>query len=72
MAGYVHVVATHMKVQKLISCKQWGFQSGKSTTTALIEVVHCWLDGYLDCGSDVAAVFKKLLIAFHTDFLLKN
>ena len=35
-----------------------GFQSGKSTTTALISTIHIWLNA-LDSGNEIAFDFKK-------------
>ena len=59
------LVSSHLHEHCPISDKQWGFQAGKSTTTALITTVHRWLS-YLDCGSDIAAVFFDFKKAFDT------
>ena len=59
------LVSSHLHEHCPISDKQWGFQAGKSTTTALITTVHRWLS-YLDCGSDIAAVFFDFKKAFAT------
>ena len=59
------LVSSHLHEHCPIPDKQWGFQAGKSTTTALIATVHRWLS-YLDCGSDIAAFFFDFKKAFDT------
>ena len=46
-----------------ISDRQWGYQAGKSTTTALAATTHVW-QSHLDAGRDVAAVFFDFRKAF--------
>ena len=46
-----------------ISNSQWGFQSRKSTTSALLQTTHKWLEA-LDNGKEVGAVFFDLHKAF--------
>ena len=48
-----------------ISQHQWGFQAGKSTTTALAATIHDW-HSHLDVGRDVATVFFDFKKAFDT------
>ena len=59
------LVLSHLHDHCPISDKQWGFQAGKSTTTALIATVHRWLS-YLDRGNDIAAIFFDFKKAFDT------
>ena len=48
-----------------ISQHQWGFQAGKSTTTALAATIHDW-HSHLDVGRDVAMGFFDFKKAFDT------
>ena len=48
-----------------LSNKQWGFQHGKSTTTALLYVIDQWFQ-LLEKGQEVCAVFFDLRKAFDT------
>ena len=48
-----------------LSNKQWGFQHGKSTTTALLYVIDQWFQ-LLERGQEVCAVFFDLCKAFDT------
>ena len=59
------LVSSHLHEHCPISDKQWGFPAGKSNTTALIATVHRWLS-YLDCGSDIAAIFFDFKKTFDT------
>ena len=46
-----------------LSNKQWGFRSGKSTTTALLSVTHDWFQA-LEAGQEVCSIFFYLRKAF--------
>ena len=48
-----------------LSNKQWEFQHGKSTTTALLYVIDQWFQ-LLERGQEVCAVFFDLRKAFDT------
>ena len=43
--------------------RQWGFQPGKSTVTALLSVTHNWFKS-LESGHDVCSIFFDLRKAF--------
>ena len=57
----------HLLEHSPISDRQWGFQRGKSTTTALLSATHDWLS-LLDRQCDVLCDFRKASIVFHTKF----
>ena len=68
------VLLDHFQHHCPISQHQWGFQTGKSTTTALAATIHDW-HSHLDVGRDVATVFfdyKKPLIQFHIEGCLRK
>ena len=46
-----------------IACNQWGFQSGKSCTTALLTTTYDWYKG-MENGKDVVTVFFDFQKAF--------
>ena len=48
-----------------LSQHQWGFTSGKSTTSALTSFTHDCQEA-LDCGNEVCSVFFDLSKAFDT------
>ena len=50
-------------VTQPIFASQWGFQSGKSTITALLETTHNWFE-ILETGSEIGAVFFDFKKAF--------
>ena len=59
----------HLQSLNFISDKQWGFQEGRSTVTALIKCTDDWLKE-LEVGNDICAVFfdfRKALIRYHTN-----
>ena len=58
-----HFISAHLKHSHPLSSKQWGLQAGKSTTTALLAIVHDWLE-ILDAGNEICAVFFDLRKAF--------
>ena len=46
-----------------IACNQWGFQSGKSCTTASVTTTYDWYNG-MENGKDVVTVFFDFQKAF--------
>ena len=46
-----------------LALQQWGFRSGRSTVSALLDVTHKWLQS-MDIGKEVCAVFFDLRRAF--------
>ena len=59
------VLLDHFQHHCPISQHQWGFQAGKSTTTALATTIHDW-HSHLDVGRDVATGFFDFKKAFDT------
>ena len=59
------VLLDHFQHHCPISQHQWGFQAGKSTTTALAATIHDW-HSHLDVGRDVATVLFDFKKAFDT------
>ena len=53
----------HVLEKKLNSESQWGFLSGRSTTSALLAVTDCW-HKHLEAGQEVCAIFLDLQKAF--------
>ena len=63
---HIHsIISDHLQEKCAISNNQWGFQPGKSTTTALISMIHTWLKT-LDTGYNVATVVFGFKKAFDT------
>ena len=60
-----NLVLQHLMVTQPIFASQWGFQSGKSTITALLETTHNWFE-ILETGSEVGAVFFDFKKAFES------
>ena len=56
-------ITKHLNEYHPLSNKQWGFQSGKSTTTALLSVTHDWFQA-LENGQEVCSIFFDLRKAF--------
>ena len=56
-------ITNHLNEYHPLSNKQWGFQSGKSTTTALLSVTHDWFQA-LEAGQEVCSIFFDLRKAF--------
>ena len=56
-------ITSHLETHHPLSTSQWGFQSGRSTVTALLETTHNWLQ-FMDTGKEVGAVFFDLQKAF--------
>ena len=59
---YKHVLK-HTEAAMPLVLQQWGFRQGRSTTSALIDVTHKWLQS-LDLGKEVCTVFFDLRKAF--------
>ena len=61
---HIHqVITTHLNETRPLFNKQWGFQPGKSTVTALLAVTHDWLKA-LESRHNVCSVFLDLRKAF--------
>lgn len=58
-----NILAMHLSNVCPISGNQWGFTPKKSTTTALLSVVHDWHQ-HLEQGNEVCTVFFDLHKAF--------
>ena len=56
-------IAIHLETNHPLSNSQWGFRSGRSTVTALLETTHNWYQ-CLEAGKEVTAVFFDLRKAF--------
>ena len=56
-------ITNHLNECHPLSNKQWGFQSGKSTITALLSVTHDWFQA-LEAGQEVCSIFFDLRKAF--------
>ena len=59
---YKHVLK-HIEVTMPLALQQWGFRSGRSTVSALLDVTHNCLQ-LMDMGKEVCAVFFDLRKAF--------
>ena len=55
-----HVMEEHLEETNQLCDNQWGFRSGRSTTTALISATHDWYCA-LDNGDEVWAAFFDFL-----------
>ena len=63
---HVHDLLSHyLCLHSPLSQHQWGFTSGKSTTSALTSFTHECQEA-LDCGNEVCSVFFDLSKAFDT------
>ena len=56
-------ITTFLDSSYPLAANQWGFLSGRSTTHALLSVVHDWLSSMED-GHEMGAVFFDLTKAF--------
>ena len=56
-------ITNHLNEYHPLSNKQWGFQSGKTTTTALLLVTHDWFQA-LEAGQEECSIFFDLRKAF--------
>ena len=59
------LLTSQIKDKSLISDSQWGFLSGRSTTSALLCVIDTW-QRHLDSGTEMCSVFLDLQKAFDT------
>ena len=57
------VMEEHLEETNQLCDNQWGFRSGRSTTTALISATHDWYCA-LDNGDEVGAAFFDFCRAF--------
>ena len=61
---HIHgVISNHLSANSPIALQQWGFQTKKSSVTALADVLYNWAVA-LDKGLEVCAVFFDLQKAF--------
>ena len=60
-----YLIAKYLSEHHPLVNTQWGFQSGKSTVTALLATTHDWFT-HLEAGRDVGSVFFDLRKAFDT------
>jgi len=61
---HVHYLITeHLSSNHPLANTQWGFQSGKSTATALLTTMYNWLKE-LEAGKEVCSVFFDIRKAF--------
>ena len=61
---HVHYLITeHLSSNHPLANTQWGFQSGKSTATALLTTTYDWLKE-LEAGKEVCSVFFNIRKAF--------
>ncbi len=56
-------ITKSLSVTNPLSSGQWGFQTGKSTITALLSVAHEWFKA-LESGQEVCSVFFDIKKAF--------
>ena len=56
-------ITSYLSEANPLSNKQWGFQAGKSTVTALLSVTHEWFK-ILESGQEVGSIFFDLRKAF--------
>ena len=59
------LVSTHLARNHPLSNFQWGFQSGKSTETALLATTNEWFT-HLEARKDICAIFFDLHKAFNS------
>jgi len=59
------LVSTHLARNHPLSNFQWGFQSGKSTETALLATTNEWFT-HLEARKDICAIFFDLQKAFNS------
>ena len=59
---YKHILK-HIESTMPLALQQWGFRSGRSTVSALLDVVHKWLQS-MDIGKEACATFFDLRKAF--------
>ena len=69
-----HLLTQHLASDHPFANSQWGFQSGKSTVTALLATTYDWFQE-LESGKGVCSVFLDIRKAFDkypAGNLLKN
>ena len=52
-----------MELSMPLALQQWGFRSGRSTVSALLDVTYKWLQS-IDNGKEICAIFFDLRKAF--------
>ena len=57
------IITEHLKSHRPLAASQWGFQAGKSTTTALLSTTHNILN-LLEAGNEVCTMFFDFRKAF--------
>ena len=57
------LILKHIESSTPLALQQWGFRSGRSTVSALLDVTYNWLNT-LDSGKEVCAVFFDLRKTF--------
>ena len=61
---HIHwLITSHLELYFPINLHQWGFQSKKSTTAALLDVFNTWAKA-VDEGKEVCAIYFDLRKAF--------
>ena len=60
------LLTEYTNISHLTAPNQWGFQRGKSAVSALLVVVHTWLQA-LESGNEILAIFYDLRKAFDSD-----
>jgi hypothetical protein len=66
-------IIAHFKINDLVSNKQFGFLSGRSTVIELLNITDIWSD-YIDKRGlvGVILILKRRLIKFHIKDLSEN
>ena len=54
-----YLITEHLSSDHPLANTQWGFQSGKSTVSALLTTTHDWF-AKLEAGKEVCSVFFDL------------
>ena len=57
------IITEHLESHRPLAASQWGFQAGKSTTTALLSTTHNILN-LLEAGNEVCTMFFDFRKAF--------
>ena len=57
------LIFNHIESTTPLALQQWGFRSGRSTVSALLDDTHQWFQS-LDTGKEVCAIFFDLRKAF--------
>ena len=56
-------ILKHMESTMPLALQQWGFRSGRSTASGLLDVTHKWFQS-MDKGKEICAIFFDLRKAF--------